>query len=459
MMRRKNLLLALVPVVLLASSAATYAQPSPVRWEGEVGPQATRIVLQNLSARPAEVRLGSGALTLPAYEITEIPAARLGAGRRSLRSAAHLLVLEAPDGFDAESLAIERSVGAALDPVSPSHPGWARELVEGGAAVRSGSTGSLRLVSDDPAARVEVAIELPSPHSSVRLRQLDAAGNELAFLVASASRPVRFRVRLGAVGGESRIELRTLRGEARGTAAAVLLGDRSRPRRLRIGSLNKVGGGTAVYSAEFNWELTGALTYSVNGAPANVCGDLHISRNFAPYTVTPGWICTDSSGNATKGPWSYANQSGDEESYAYIVWPDGSATHPLHHIWDKSAPTASVASFSSTPPTSLTGSANDPGYGAGFSSSWGTHCSTYFLDTTSTRYWSPTSGYTNVSPWNGPCAISGMPSRSATWAATQIPPASAHASTHCFEWGVFFFEASPTRSSKYGPASRSFCVP
>ena len=87
-------------------------------------------------------------------------------------------------------------------------------------------------------------------------------------------------------------------------------------------------GGTGSFNTIINWELSPDLYYNINGAPANVCGDLYANRNGAGYTVTYGWVCTDGSGNATKGPWTWANQNGDEDAYAYIAWPGGSKIFP-----------------------------------------------------------------------------------------------------------------------------------
>jgi hypothetical protein len=448
-------------VLHLGSAGAAPGRELRAGWDEAVAPQASKIILQNLSDRPAEAFLGSAAVAISAGGMTEIPTAPSGAGQLHLRSDAALLVLQVPDEIAAKSLEIDPS-GAGRTETAPKlllrlQPEWTRELAAGGAHVRHGETGWATVTSDDPAARVEVAVELLAPHTRVLIRQLDTMGNEMTSLVASASRPVRWRATLAPVDGESRIEMRTLRGEAQGTATATGA-HASRTRRPRI-LPTKSGGGLASYSPEINWDSDPTLYYSVSGGPASLCGDLYVSRNYSSYTVTPGWICLDASGNSTKGPWYYSSQTADEIGYSYIVWSNGFSTNTSEHIWDVYGPSAAITSSNGPPsPTTFSGTATDPTYGAGFSSSWSSHCLTYFYDTTTGDYWQPTYGYSSYYPYNGPyCTISGMPSHSVTWSEGQIPPGYAHLSHHCYEWGVYVYES--TSSSKSGWAHINFCIP
>jgi hypothetical protein len=147
--------------------------------------------------------------------------------------------------------------------------------------------------------------------------------------------------------------------------------------------------------------------------------------------LSDGWICTNGSGNATKGPWTWANQNGDEDAYAYIIWPDSTGTNVAHHIWDKTAPSITINSFGSTPPTSFTGSANDGSYGAGFKSDFGSEsgvgyptgsrCYVQFRNVSTGLYWCSGYTYTSSVACSVSCTISGMPSRSVTWSADQVP--------------------------------------
>jgi hypothetical protein len=446
----------------LGSAWAVSGREPRAGWEEAVEPQASKIILQNLSARPVEASLDSAAVAISADGVTEIPAVPSRAGQLHLRSDAALLVLQAPADFDAKSLEIEKSGAGRTGPIPKFllrlQPEWTRELAAGGAHVRHGDTGWATVTSDDAAARIEVAVELLAPHTRVRIRQLDTLGNEVTSLVASASRPVRWRATLAPVGGESRIEMKTLRGEAQGTATATGSHAAHRPRRPWIFP-TKSGGGLGSFSPEINWDSNPSMTYSVTGGPASLCGDLHVSRNFGSYTVTSNWICLDASGNATMGPWYYSSQTADEIAYGYIVWSNSTSTNTAQHIWDVYGPSAAITSSNGPPsPTTFSGTATDPTYGAGFSSSWGSYCVTAFYDSTAGWYWQPGYGYSSQWPYNGPyCTLSGMPGHSVTWSEGQLPPGYDHISHHCYEWDIIVFES--TSSSKSGSDHISFCIP
>jgi len=209
-------------------------------------------------------------------------------------------------------------------------------------------------------------------------------------------------------------------------------------------------GGTGSFNTIINWQLSPDLYYNINGAPASVCGDLYANRNGAGYTVTYGWVCTDGSGNATKGPWTWANQNGDEDADVYIAW-SGSSTNTAHHIWDKTAPSIAIDSFGSTPPTSFSGTGDDGSYGSGFSADFGSEagvgystaslCRVKFRNVSTDLYWCPGySSYTSSVACTVTCTISGMPSRTVTWSADQVPPGSAHNPLHTYEWTVVLYD-------------------
>jgi len=210
-------------------------------------------------------------------------------------------------------------------------------------------------------------------------------------------------------------------------------------------------GGTGSFNTNINWQNSPDLYYNINGAPASVCGDLHANRNGAGYTVTSNWVCTDGSGNATRGPWTWANQNGDEDAYVYISWPGGSSTNTAHHIWDKTAPSITIDSFGSTPPTSFSGTGDDGPYGSGFSSNFGSdagvgfstasQCTVRFKNVSTGLYWCPGfSSYTSSPACVSTCTISGMPSRTVTWSADQVPPGSAHNPLQTYEWTVILYD-------------------
>jgi hypothetical protein len=454
-MRTKYASLALVPVALILQLGAAVAAPAGgrevgVRWDG-LEARTSKIVVHNLSDRPAQASLKSAegareAVALPANGAAEVSAAalgRLGDGDLRLKSAADLLVLQVPESFDAAATVIEKAPAARI-----SRPA--------GRTVTHGATGAAEVTSKDAAAQVEVAVHFLAAQTSVLIRQLDAQGNEVTSLVATASRPIGWRTTLGAVGGSSRIELQTLAGEAEGSATVKAGLDKSakaQPSPI-LPPPTAASGGLAQYSPEINW--SGNLNYYITSGPVSLCGDLHISRNFAAYTTTAGWICTDASGNASAGPWSYANQSGDEEAYSYIVWSNGLSTNTAHHIWDKTAPTAAITSSNGPPaPTSFSGTATDPNYGSGFISG-SASCEAEFYDRTWDSYWSSGGSYSNAQfPVNVSCTISGMPSRSVTWSRTGLPPGYAHISHHCYDWSVHVFDGGHWSNW----VTESFCIP
>ncbi|HET9678168.1 MAG TPA: hypothetical protein VFP21_11770, partial [Solirubrobacterales bacterium] len=433
-MRTKCALVLASAAVLALQITPAGAAPNRPRWEETVDPQAAKIILHNLGNQPAEAALGAAAVAVPAAGATEVRALPSKAGGATLRSDAPLLVVQAPEDFDAKFLEIDPTAPDRLRAIPGNlllrpAPEWARELaLPAGASVRHGDSGWATVASDDAAARVEVAVALLAPHTRVRIRQLDSLGNEVTSLVISASRPVRWRATLGPVDGTSRIELRTLRGEAAGTAGATGAAGGARARRPRI-LPTKSGGGTGSFNPEINWDGDATMTYTVSGGPASLCGDLHVSRNGAGYTVTSNWMCLDASGNGSAGPYYYSSQTADETAVAYIVWSNGWSTNSDTHIWDVSGPSAAITSSNGPPaPTSFSGTASDPANGAGFSSSWNSRCVTYFQDTTTGLYWDPTYGYSDSYIfYNGPyCTVSGMPSHSVTWSEGRLPPGYAH---------------------------------
>ena len=198
--------------------------------------------------------------------------------------------------------------------------------------------------------------------------------------------------------------------------------------------------GTAAFNYAINWYSTPPLYYTVTGAPANTCGDAWCSRNGSGYLLNASnWICTNSAGEATKGPWYSSNQTGDETAYCYIDWH--TCTSPVaKHIWDITSP---VATINSGYPSSFSGTATDGMWGAGFSSAWSS-CQTEFYDGTPGvgRWWNfSTSSWTGTSPSYGPCYLYGMPSYNVTWSApsSSLPPLT---SGHRYFWKVLVWQGT-----------------
>ena len=214
--------------------------------------------------------------------------------------------------------------------------------------------------------------------------------------------------------------------------------------------------GEAIYSPEINW--SGTLYFFVLGGPANTCGDLYVSRNGGSYIAGPGWLCTDSAGNAVKGPWHHSSQSTDETADAYIGWPGGTTTNTARHIWDVEEPTVLITSPLDYPiPTSFYGKAVDPPYGAGFSSAWGSVCTVTYSEVDTGRHWSSGTAYGAGSAVHHSCSLAPLPAHTTYWTPSAVPPASAHVSGYCYTWKAWCYE----NPSERGPAtaSRSFCVP
>lgn len=205
--------------------------------------------------------------------------------------------------------------------------------------------------------------------------------------------------------------------------------------------------GNAYFSSPINWSQTPALYYSVAGGPPNTCGALVSTRNGVPLRAN-NWLCTDANGNATKGPWTWANTPGNQTDVDLrIEWPNGTSTVWRDHVWDKTCPTYRRTSPGGSPPTSWYGDAQDNQWGAGFNRDW-TFVITVFEDTTLSSWpstqtvWKPgQSGYTLQDQYFWPDlwvtpTVTGIPGHSLTWSNPQVPPASAHISGHKYRWYI-----------------------
>lgn len=192
-------------------------------------------------------------------------------------------------------------------------------------------------------------------------------------------------------------------------------------------------GGTAYVSDTINWSQTPALYFSVAGGPPNTCGALVTTRN-GQYIYSPGWICTNANGVATKGPWTWANTPGDQKDVnTHIEWTDGTETNSFDHYWDKTCPTHSRTSAGGTPPTTWRGTASDNVWGAGFHPNW-TQFYTIFEDLTTGLRWLPGRTAYDAASGTVDATFSGHYRTSGTWENTQIPPPSAHVTGHTYAW-------------------------
>jgi hypothetical protein len=191
--------------------------------------------------------------------------------------------------------------------------------------------------------------------------------------------------------------------------------------------------GTASYSQTINYG--GSLYYYITGGPPNTCGELDTYRN-GSWLISPGWVCTDANGNATKGPWYWSNTPSEQtDDPTFIKWPDGSTTNSTLHIWDKTCATTYRDSYVQAPPTAYNGHASDVMYGAGFDFS--PHAYSTFADTTyptSPLYWVNSSvGYSATSAVQIPATLSHANRWYVYWT-TNFPATYNHQHQHSYTW-------------------------
>lgn len=201
------------------------------------------------------------------------------------------------------------------------------------------------------------------------------------------------------------------------------------------------GGGTAyftngVYDSRDTW-----YKYIVDNAPPNVCGELHIIRNYNSE-VTLNWICTNSIGHAENGPW---RGSKDQTGQAiYILWPNGTrTTGGDYKVDDGSNPSINAnqnAGVGVPIPTSFNGTASDVPYGTGFNvndPNWSYLRGTFrqIKSDGTSRYYNG-SGYVSTSAVNIPGTASPPVGYSFNWSITP-PPSYLHNSTDTYEWCVY----------------------
>lgn len=209
-------------------------------------------------------------------------------------------------------------------------------------------------------------------------------------------------------------------------AAAVAVAEEETPRSLTAAAIV----GTGSFSTTINY--LGTLYYYVTGGPPNTCGELNTYRNGA-WLYGANWLCTDASGNATKGPWTWAGTPSDQtDEPAYIRWPDGTTTNNALHIWDKACAQTFVTTPAGSPPTTYAGYSTDNQWGAGFD--FNPYIKyTEFKDLTTGLYWDPATHSYSASYKNVPFNLTRVNRWRVNWT-TSFPAPGDHVSGHNYAW-------------------------
>jgi hypothetical protein len=397
---------------------AGLAQADPHRQAGI----AERFWVWNLGGRPAEAALESS----DAAGVQE------------------MLLIKASEDFDPRSLEIERQGEVRREKVGKRlrarviRPAWAQELLgmeASSARILAGQTVEAKAEAG-PDGRVRLAAGLEKD-SAITVTVKDEGGAVVRSFSAASSVPVRWRVDLGSAADleGARLELRVDRG---GVVAGVPVARGGAGK----GGLRSITAATTVGTISFSQTInySGSLYFYVSGGPPSTCGELSTYRN-GSWLFAANYVCTNSSGNATMGPWTWDNTPSDQtDDPLYVRWPDNSTTNNIWHIWDKTCATSYIDSPSGSPPTSWYGHATDAAWGAGFNSSWTTGFA-FFEDTTADREWSPSSGAYNQFTADVPLTITGQPGFYISWS-SQFPAASAHVSGHIYSWNVCITDGS-----------------
>jgi hypothetical protein len=409
-----------------------------------------------------------------------------------IRSREELATLVAPVDFPVHASEFYSATVRQQDGRPQAAPRWVREL---GAIGKSGKN---VFNTDDtgyaPAVKGQtevdkhyvfgVGVAFEKPNSSAEFKLVGRAGQELKSLVLSSSSRVYWQSQIGEfISGTDdfpgRIEMKVLSGTAQGFLSiknsesgeltwlpiAPFAGESSlqaqsdyegaeinfaaHPRRggpmLEEESSLPLQGGSGGYAYFSNGVFDSrysSYTYNVYGAPANVCGTLHIVRNGNSQT-TPGWICTNGSGQATMGPWyGSTNQTGQS---IYIEWPNGTTTvggdYKIDDASDPEILSVQTPGVSVPIPTSFNGSGSDTQWGSGFNfgfGGWSSILASFkeIKANGSSKYYDG-SGYSSTSPVYF-LGSSSPPAGgySISWSVTP-PPSSAHNSADTYEWCVY----------------------
>lgn len=393
----------------------------------------------NLGDQPAEVKLGSGsAVRVAAGAFLEAP--RLRSGHPAVPIDSQVVLVAATRDFDPSALEFDlrgtlRQRETAQGPyIQVIRPVWAQQLLVQAAGRSPVVTGQTLQAATETGTdgRVRLAVGLIDSDSAVIVALKDARGSEIRSFSIVSPVPVRVRADLGPAEdlGEARVEVRVVRGRAVVGAPT-----------LAAGGL-KTSNGTASFSPS-NLIFSGSFTFSVSGGPANTCGELNIYRN-GSWEFTGGWLCTDGSGNATKGPWYWSDKPSDETGEpVFIRWPDNSATSSSFAIVDKNYAYTYIDSPMPTnsTPTSYYGHATDATWGTGFDFGYGAF--SVFQNLTTGKYWDPGSGAYDSNSYQSvtPSFVSQSGRWYISWGGTYFPAEDDHVTGQQYRWYTCFTDA------------------
>lgn len=397
----------------------------------------------NLGDRTAQVSLAPGrSLRIAAGSFREVPGLR--SGRVSFRPGSELVFVSASRDLDPS--AFELDLRGTVQPaetepglIHVTRPAWAQDLLAQAAgrspAGPGGTLDAVPEIGEDGRARFAVGLLDEGSAAVVTLR--DERGAALQSFSVASTMPVRLRADLGLASeiDDARADVKVVRGHAVTHAA-------------RGGIQPKSTQGSCVVNPT-NLIFSGSYTYSCTGGQPNVCGSLEIVRNGVSQS-TPGWFCTDGSGNGTMGPWNWSDKASDETGDPlYIGWPNGNTSNITYIIVDKNYARTYIDSSMPTnsTPTSYYGHADDATWGTGFDFGY-VHFSV-FQDLDTGKYWNG-STYSST----GYVEVSASASQSGRWYAswtTSFPSVGSHTTGHHYRWYTCFSDAMNGYCTGAGP--------
>jgi|GEM_PF-6319435 len=210
--------------------------------------------------------------------------------------------------------------------------------------------------------------------------------------------------------------------------------------------------GTLKFSGSTTRYVTTNQTYTlgVTNGPTNRDGkDCKTVNGASQPCSADNWMHTDSSGNATNGPWTC---TADTTSVDQIFWTnptDGTSTSTATLVCDVTDPTVTISSdsgsYTSGSNNVFHGTANDGSYGTGFNTStppaW-TNIIGYYQDTGNNLYWVPGgtsySGSLPVPGNTGQGILSPSAGASGNWyfSSSNYPPYTAQVCGRTYRWSV-----------------------